>query len=196
MGFECIGVLLQGSYDNYDIDLFKVLIEVLVYVLNSDFYGDQNVYYCVIVDYLWLILFLILDGVMLLNDGCGYVLCWIMCCVMCYVYLLGVKDLMMYCLVLELVKQMGVVYLEFGQVQVLIEEMLLVEEICFKQMLDCGLKLLDDELFGLVDDVNLFGEMVFKFYDIYGFLFDLMQDVLCEKGCVVDIDGFDVVMVE
>lgn len=113
MGLEWIGVFLQGSYDNYDIDLMKLLIEVLVDVILVDLYGDKNVYYCVIVDYLCFMFFLILDGVMLFNDGCGYVLCCIMCCVMCYVYLLGVKDLVMYCLVVVLVQQMGVVYFEF-----------------------------------------------------------------------------------
>lgn len=74
--------------------------------------------------------------------------------------------------------------------------MLKLEEMCFKQMLDCGFKLFDDEFDGFVEGVFLLGDVVFKFYDIYGFLFDLMQDVLCEKGCEVDIDGFDVVMEE
>lgn len=196
MGLECIGVFLQGKYDNYDIDLMCSLIEVSVYVISNDFDGFGKVYYWVIVDYLCLISFLIVDGVMFLNEGCGYVLCWIMCCVMCYVYILGVKDLVMYKLVLVLVCQMGMVYFEFGCVQVLIEEILKFEEICFKQMLDRGLCLLDDELVWLFEGVDLLGEVVFKLYDIYGFLFDLMQDVLCEKGCVVEMVGFDMVMVE
>ena len=196
MGLERIGALLQGSHDNYDTDLFKALIEASAHASNSDPYGDQNVHHRVIADHLRSTSFLISDGVMPSNDGRGYVLRRIMRRAMRHAHLLGAKDPMMHRLVPELVKQMGAAYPELGQAQALIEETLLAEETRFKQTLDRGLKLLDDELSGLADDANLPGETAFKLYDTYGFPLDLTQDALREKGRAVDTDGFDAAMAE
>lgn len=40
--------------------------------------GENWFYYCVIVDYMCVIGFFIVDGVLFLNEGWGYVFCWIM----------------------------------------------------------------------------------------------------------------------
>ena len=111
-----------------------------------------------------------------------------------HAHLLGAKDPVMHRLVSALVQQMGAAYPELGQGQRLIEETLMNEEIRFKQTLDRGLKLLDDELAGLPDDAALPGEAAFKLYDTYGFPLDLTQDALREKGRSVDTDGFDAAM--
>ena len=71
---------------------------------------------------------------------------------------------------------------------------LLLEETRFRQTLDRGLKLLDDELSGLPEGATLPGEAAFKLYDTYGFPLDLTQDALREKGRAVDTDGFDTAM--
>ncbi|MFC3118032.1 alanine--tRNA ligase-related protein [Jhaorihella thermophila] len=94
----------------------------------------------------------------------------------------------------ELVRQMGGAYPELGQAQALIEETLKLEETRFKQTLDRGLKLLDEELAHLPEDAPLPGQTAFKLYDTYGFPLDLTQDALREKGRVVDTGGFDEAM--
>jgi alanyl-tRNA synthetase len=196
MGLERIGALLQGSHDNYDTDLFKSLIEASADATNVDPYGDKNVHHRVIADHLRSTSFLIADGVMPSNDGRGYVLRRIMRRAMRHAHLLGAKDPVMHRLVPSLVQQMGAQYSELGQAQALIEETLLLEETRFKQTLDRGLKLLDDELSGLAEDAPLSGEAAFKLYDTYGFPLDLTQDALREKGRTVDTDGFDAAMAE
>ena len=196
MGLERIGALLQGSHDNYDTDLFKALIEASAHASNSDPYGDQNVHHRVIADHLRSTSFLIADGVMPSNDGRGYVLRRIMRRAMRHAHLLGAKDPMMHRLVPELVKQMGAAYPELGQAQSMIQETLLAEETRFKQTLDRGLKLLDDELAGMDEGAELPGATAFKLYDTYGFPLDLTQDALREKGRTVDTDGFDAAMEE
>ncbi|OUD10930.1 alanine--tRNA ligase [Marivivens niveibacter] len=196
MGLERIGALLQGSHDNYDTDLFKALIEASAHASNSDPYGDQNVHHRVIADHLRSTSFLIADGVMPSNDGRGYVLRRIMRRAMRHAHLLGAKDPMMHRLVPELVKQMGGAYPELGQAQSMIQETLLAEETRFKQTLDRGLKLLDDELSGMDEGAELPGATAFKLYDTYGFPLDLTQDALREKGRTVDTDGFDAAMEE
>ena len=196
MGLERIGALLQGSHDNYDTDLFKALIEASADATGVDPYGDQNVHHRVIAAHLRSTSFLIADGVMPSNDGRGYVLRRIMRRAMRHAHLLGAKDPVMHRLVPSLVQQMGAAYPELGQAQALITETLEAEETRFKQTLDRGLKLLDDELTALPADVDLPGATAFKLYDTYGFPLDLTQDALREKGRGVDTDGFDAAMAE
>lgn len=194
MGLERIGALLQGKHDNYDTDLMRALIEASAHASSVDPDGPMNTSHRVIADHLRSTSFLIADGVMPSNDGRGYVLRRIMRRAMRHAHMLGNKDPMMHRLVPELVKQMGVAYPELVQGQSLIEETLLNEEIRFKQTLDRGLKLLDDEVSTLEVGANLSGEAAFKLYDTYGFPLDLTQDALREKGRAVDTDGFDAAM--
>ncbi|CUJ30950.1 alanine--tRNA ligase [Cognatishimia activa] len=196
MGLERIGALLQGSHDNYDTDLMKALIEASAHATSVDPYGDKNVHHRVIADHLRSTSFLIADGVMPSNDGRGYVLRRIMRRAMRHAHLLGAKDPVMHQLVPSLVQQMGAAYPELGQAQSLIEETLKLEETRFKQTLDRGLKLLDDELSSLDEGAQLPGAAAFKLYDTYGFPLDLTQDALREKGREVDTDGFDEAMAE
>jgi len=188
--------LLQGSHDNYDTDLFKSLIEASAHETSTDPYGAQNVHHRVIADHLRSTSFLIADGVMPSNDGRGYVLRRIMRRAMRHAHLLGAKDPVMHRLVASLVQKMGAAYPELGQAQALIEETLRLEETRFKQTLDRGLKLLDDELADLPEGSALPGEAAFKLYDTYGFPLDLTQDALREKGREVDTDGFDSAMAD
>ncbi|QTN35693.1 alanine--tRNA ligase [Cognatishimia activa] len=196
MGLERIGALLQGSHDNYETDLMKSLIEASADATSVDPYGDKNVHHRVIADHLRSTSFLISDGVMPSNDGRGYVLRRIMRRAMRHAHLLGAKDPVMHRLVPALVQQMGAAYPELTQAQALIEETLKLEETRFKQTLDRGLKLLDDELDGLEEGAPLSGDAAFKLYDTYGFPLDLTQDALREKDREVDTDGFDAAMEE
>ena len=194
MGLERIGALLQGKHDNYDTDLMRALMEASADATSSDPDGPGNTHHRVIADHLRSTSFLIAEGVLPSNEGRGYVLRRIMRRAMRHAHLLGAKDPVMHRLVSALVQQMGAAYPELGQGQRLIEETLLNEEVRFKQTLDRGLKLLDDELAGLPENAALPGEAAFKLYDTFGFPLDLTQDALREKGRAVDTDGFDAAM--
>ncbi|MFT5866111.1 MAG: alanyl-tRNA synthetase [Gammaproteobacteria bacterium] len=194
MGLERVAALLQGSHDNYNTDLFRALMEASGHATSSDPFGDQNVHHRVIADHLRSTSFLIAEGVLPSNEGRGYVLRRIMRRAMRHAHLLGAKDPVMHRLVSALVQQMGAAYPELGQGQRLIEETLLNEEVRFKQTLDRGLKLLDDEVSGLADGAALSGAAAFKLYDTFGFPLDLTQDALREQGRAVDTDGFNTAM--
>jgi len=196
MGLERIGALMQGSHDNYDTDLFKSLIEASAHLTSVDPYGERNVHHRVIADHLRSTSFLIADGVMPSNEGRGYVLRRIMRRAMRHAHLLGAADPLMHRLVPALVAQMGQAYPELGRAQALIEETLRLEETRFRQTLDRGLKLLDEELLHLPEGADLPGKAAFKLYDTYGFPLDLTQDALREQGRAVDTDGFDAAMAE
>ena len=196
MGIERVAALLQGTNDNYATDLIRNLIEASADATSTDPDGPGKTHHRVIADHLRSTSFLIADGVMPSNDGRGYVLRRIMRRAMRHAHLLGAKDPLMHQLVPALVSQMGAAYPELGRAKALIEETLKLEETRFKQTLDRGLKLLDEELAALPDGANLPGEAAFKLYDTYGFPLDLTQDALREKGRAVDTDGFDSAMAE
>ena len=196
MGLERIGALLQGKHDNYDTDLMRSLIEASAHATSADPDGPGKIHHRVIADHLRSTSFLIADGVMPSNEGRGYVLRRIMRRAMRHAHMLGAEDPVMHRLVPALVRQMGGAYPELTRAQSLIEETLRSEETKFKQTLDRGLRLLDDELAGLGAGAALPGAAAFKLYDTYGFPLDLTQDALREKGREVDVQGFDVAMAE
>ena len=196
MGLERIGALLQGKHDNYDTDLMRALIEASANATSVDPDGPGKTHHRVIADHLRSTSFLIADGVMPSNDGRGYVLRRIMRRAMRHAHLLGATDPLMPRLVSALVREMGAAYPELGQAQALIEETLRAEETRFKQTLDRGLKLLDDELSDLPEGANLPGETAFKLYDTYGFPLEVTQEITGERGVEVDEDGFRAAMAE
>ena len=76
----------------------------------------------------------------------------------------------------------------------LIEETLKLEETRFRETLERGLKLLDEEAKHLKRGDTLPGEIAFKLYDTYGFPYDLTEDALKAKGIGIDASGFAAAM--
>jgi len=196
MGLERIAAVLQGKHNNYDIDLFRTLIEAVAHETGVDPDGPQSASHKVIADHLRTTAFLIADGVLPSNEGRGYVLRRIMRRAMRHAHLLGAQDPMIFKLVPTLVHEMGDAYPELGRAQPLITETLKLEEGRFKKTLGTGLKLLDDETRGLGAGATLKGDIAFRLYDTYGFPLDLTQDVLRGREIKVDVDGFEKAMEE
>ena len=92
--------------------------------------------------------------------------------------------------------EMGDAYPELGRAQPLITETLKLEETRFKKTLGTGLKLLEDETRGLSAGGTLKGDVAFKLYDTFGFPLDLTQDVLRARDIAVDTAGFEKAMDE
>jgi alanyl-tRNA synthetase len=196
MGLERIGALLQGKHDNYDTDLMRALIEASANATSADPDGPGRIHHRVIADHLRSTSFLIADGVMPSNEGRGYVLRRIMRRAMRHAHMLGAADPVMHRLVPALVRKMGGHYPELGRAQALIEETLRLEETRFRQTLDRGLRLLDEELAKLPQGSDLPGAAAFRLYDTFGFPLDLTQDALRERRRAVDVAGFDAAMAE
>ncbi len=194
MGLERLAAVLQGKHDNYDVDLMRSLILASADASGADADGAHRVSHRVIADHLRSSSFLIADGVLPSNEGRGYVLRRIMRRAMRHAHLMGCQDPLLWRLVPALVKQMGDAYPELVRAQPLITETLKLEESRFKQTLDRGLKLLDEETGKLVQGASLDGEVAFKLYDTYGFPLDLTQDALKSRGIGVDVDGFNSAM--
>ncbi|WP_321391633.1 alanine--tRNA ligase [Emcibacter sp.] len=190
MGLERIAAVLQGTHDNYEIDLFKHLIQASADASGVEPYGDHNVSHRVIADHLRSSCFLIADGVLPSNEGRGYVLRRIMRRAMRHAHMIGCQDPLMFRLVPALTAQMGQAFPELGRAEALITETLLLEETRFKKTLERGIKLLDEEVESLPEGGTLAGDVAFKLYDTFGFPLDLTQDALRSKGFGVDEAGF------
>jgi alanyl-tRNA synthetase len=194
MGLERIAAVLQGTHDNYKIDLFGAIISHVADLTGVDAEGARGVSHRVIADHLRASAFLIADGVLPSNEGRGYVLRRIMRRAMRHAQLLGAEEPVMWRLVPTLVREMGQAYPELIRAEALIAETLKLEETRFRKTLERGLAILDEESRDLRQGDRLKGETAFTLYDTYGFPLDLTQDALKPRGIAVDTDGFNTAM--
>ncbi|MGD9502858.1 MAG: alanine--tRNA ligase, partial [Methyloceanibacter sp.] len=194
MGIERIAAVLQGTHDNYAIDLFRALIGASVELTGVPAEGVHAPSHRIIADHLRASSFLIADGVLPSNEGRGYVLRRIMRRAMRHAHILGAKEPLLYRLVPALIGEMGRAYHELERGQSLIEETLKLEETRFRETLERGLRLLDDATKDLKRGATLSGEVAFKLYDTYGFPYDLTEDALKARGIGVDARGFAAAM--
>jgi len=194
MGLERIAAVMQGKHDNYDIDLMRALILASAEASNVPPDGPHAVSHRVIADHLRASSFLIADGVLPSKEGRGYVLRRIMRRAMRHAHILGCQEPLMWRLVPALVRQMGTAFPELVRAEPLITETLRLEETSFKQMLDRGLRLLEEETAKLGPKQAFPGEVAFKLYDTYGFPLDLTQDVLRGRGRQVAVEAFNAAM--
>jgi alanyl-tRNA synthetase len=190
MGLERIAAVLQGTYDNYAIDLFQTLIRAIAELTRVDPNGPQKASHRVIADHLRASAFLIADGVLPSNEGRGYVLRRIMRRAMRHAELLGAKEPLMWKLVPVLTREMGQAYPELIRAEALITETLKLEETRFRRTLERGLAILDEKSKGLKKGAMFDGDTAFTLYDTYGFPLDLTQDALRSRGISVDIASF------
>ncbi|MBB3541924.1 MULTISPECIES: alanine--tRNA ligase [unclassified Rhizobium] len=190
MGLERVAAVLQGKHDNYDIDLFRALIEASEEATGVKAEGEQRASHRVIADHLRSSAFLIADGVLPSAEGRGYVLRRIMRRAMRHAELLGAREPLMWKLLPALIQQMGRAYPELVRAEALITETLKLEETKFRTTLKRGLSLLSDATTTLGKGDMLDGDTAFKLYDTYGFPLDLTQDALRAREISVDLAGF------
>ena len=194
MGLERIAAVLQGKHDNYDTDTLRALVLASAEASRVAADGPQAVSHRVIADHLRASSFLIADGVLPSKEGRGYVLRRIMRRAMRHAHIIGCTEPLMWRLVPSLIRQMGAAYPELGRAEALIAETLKLEETNFKQTLERGLKLLDEEEGKLAAGEDFSGDVAFKLYDTFGFPLDLTQDVLRTRQRQVAVAAFDAAM--
>ncbi|EBQ6224614.1 TPA_asm: alanine--tRNA ligase [Salmonella enterica] len=193
MGLERIAAVLQRVNSNYDIDLFRTLIEAVAKVTGATDLGNKSLR--VIADHIRSCAFLVADGVLPSNENRGYVLRRIIRRAVRHGNMLGAKETFFYKLVGPLIEVMGSAGEELKRQQAQVEQVLKTEEEQFARTLERGLALLDEELAKLQGD-TLDGETAFRLYDTYGFPVDLTADVCRERNIKVDEAGFEAAMEE
>ena len=188
MGLERLAAVQQHVTNNYDIDLFKHLIEAASKVTGCDTLDNKSLR--VIADHIRSTSFLITDGVVPSNEGRGYVLRRIIRRAVRHGHMLGTEGAFFYKLVAPLVEEMGEAYPELASAQKNIESVIKAEEERFAETLETGMGILNLAIEEMQGDV-IDGTTAFRLYDTYGFPFDLTADIAREKNLTVDKQGFD-----
>ncbi|MDT8437447.1 MAG: alanine--tRNA ligase [Wenzhouxiangellaceae bacterium] len=191
MGLERLAAVLQGVHSNYDIDLFRHLVDAAAENTGSD--DREHASLKVIADHIRACAFLIADGVLPANDGRGYVLRRIIRRAIRHGYKLGQKQPFFAAMVEPLVDVMGDAYPELVDKRTSIIAALSREERRFSETLEQGMKLLEDALDGLESSV-IPGALAFRLYDTFGFPLDLTRDIARERELAVDEQGFESAM--
>jgi len=191
MGIERLAAVMQGVHSNYDIDLFRHLIEAAAAVTGTP--DLDNTSLRVIADHIRSCAFLIVDGVLPSNEGRGYVLRRIIRRALRHGHKLGINQPFFHKLVEPLHAEMGAAYPELGRQQPHVERILKVEEERFAETLEQGMRILEEDLASL-QGTEISGETVFRLYDTYGFPMDLTADIARERGLSIDTAGFEAAM--
>ncbi len=188
MGLERIAAVMQGVHSNYDIDLFRHLIQAAADLAHTDDLTSSSLK--VIADHIRAAAFLIAEGVLPTNEGRGYVLRRIIRCAVRHGYRLGIRDPFFYRLVAPLGEVMGDVYPEIVTRRPQIEQVLRREEERFAETLEHGMQVLEESLLKL-EGKCIPGSLIFLLYDTYGFPVDLTRDFAREHGLELDLEGFE-----
>ena len=191
MGLERIAAVLQGVHDNYDIDVFKALINAVREQVPGKVNEEASLR--VIADHIRASSFLVHDGVLPSNEGRGYVLRRIIRRALRHGHKLGINDTFFHKLVPALGVQMGAAYPGLRARESNIMAALKLEEERFAETLDHGMRILDASIANMSGD-TIAGPTVFQLYDTFGFPVDLTADIARERGLKLDHAGFEAAM--
>ena len=181
--------MLQGTFNNYETDLFKPLIEKTEELTGQSF-KKNHVPFQVIADHIRMLTFSIADGGLPSNDGRGYVLRRILRRAARFGRNLHQTEPFVYNLVDTLGDIMGETFPEIIEKKSHIKKVIKAEESAFSETLDRGLNHFDKLVLSLSSKV-ISGEEAFRLYDTFGFPLDLTQLISREKGLSVDEKGFN-----
>ncbi|MDP3480012.1 MAG: alanine--tRNA ligase, partial [Desulfoprunum sp.] len=198
MGLERVAAVLQGKLSNYDSDLFGPIIARLEDISGKRYKHNRadDTAMRVIADHARATAFLVADGVLPANEGRGYVLRRIMRRAVRYGKNIGLHSSFLEQVVAAVVSTMGEAYPILKDASTLLEKVVNNEEERFRETLEHGLQLLEDELVRMsaVNTETIAGDFIFKLYDTYGFPFDIVRDIALERQVRIDEAGFHAAM--
>ena len=194
-GLERWAAVMQNKLDNYDTDLFMNLKRAVSEITGVAETAENIASFKVITDHLRSVGFAIADGVLPSNTDRGYVIRRILRRAMRHGQILGHRGALLSKLYPALITEMGAAYPELEREQARVVEIIQNEENSFADMLQNGMKLLENEIPKLNNGI-LPGDIAFKLFDTYGFPLDLTQMILRDKNIDVDVAGFEKSMAE
>jgi alanyl-tRNA synthetase len=195
-GLERLASVLQGVTSNYDTDALRVLVDKASAISGKRYHASQaedDVSMRVIADHARTTAFLIAEGVFPDRAGREYVLRRVMRRAIRHGHRLGIRHPFLHEVALEVVHLMGETYPELSRRRELIANVSRQEEERFRETLERGLRILEDELQRAKSssDSALPGSAAFKLYDTYGFPVVLTQVIAGEQGVAVDLEGYE-----
>ena len=200
MGLERLAVVMQDVDSVFDIDTMKAIRDKICEMSGKKYEVDamDDVSIRLITDHIRSATFMISDGIMPTNEGRGYVLRRLIRRAARHGRLLGIEGPFLAKLSEEVINGSKAGYPELEEKKEFIFKVLTNEENQFNKTIDQGLAILAEMEASMVSagEKTLSGENAFKLYDTYGFPLDLTREILEEKGCDVDEEGFNAAMKE
>ncbi len=192
-GLERLAAFLQGVDSNYDIDIFKNIIDGVAKLAGKKYEikSESAASFRVIADHARATTFLIADGVMPSNEGRGYVLRRIMRRAVRHGRKLGFSGPFLHKACGFVIDAMVGAFPELADKRAFVDKVTQNEEELFFRTLENGLGLLDEATSKIAKGGSLPGAVAFKLYDTFGFPLDLTRTICAEKGLGVDEAGFE-----
>jgi alanyl-tRNA synthetase len=195
-GLERVAGAVSGHRSNYDTDLLRSLVEKAGAIAGKRYgasMSDDDVSMRVIADHARAAAFLISEGLMPDRTGREYVLRRVMRRAIRHGHRLGIERPFLHEVALEVVALMGGHYGELVERKDLIATVTEQEETRFRQTIDRGLKILDEEFVQMREKSAevLDGACAFRLYDTFGFPLDLTEVICRERGLSVDLAGYE-----
>jgi len=200
-GLERVASVLQGKTTNYDTDLLRTLVERAAEISGKRYGGtgaDDDVSMRVIADHARTTAFLIAEGVFPDKAERNYVLRRVMRRAIRHGHRLGIKNPFLHQVAMSVVDLMGDAYPELVTHKALIASVAEAEEVRFRETIERGLKILDEEIDRVrgTGGSQIAGTAAFKLHDTYGFPLDLTQVIAQERSLTVDEAGYQQAMEE
>ena len=195
-GLERVASVLQGKTSNYDTDLLSSLVHKAASIAGKSYgatLADDDVSLRVIADHARTTAFLIAEGIHPDRTGRSYVLRRVMRRAIRHGHRLGIQKPFLHEVALSVVDSMGDVYPELVQRRAVIADVAEQEEVRFRETIERGLKLLDEEVNQMRGrgQTIVSGDVAFKLYDTFGFPLDLTEVIARERDLTVDQPGYD-----
>jgi alanyl-tRNA synthetase len=191
-GLERVAAALQGTYNNYDTDIFVPIMKKIEEISGKKYSDEKNkAAFRVVADHIRSSTMLITDGIIPSNEGRGYVLRRIIRRAVKFLNELEVSTVSFYKLVPAVFESLGIEYPDNMKNAELASKFLEMEEKKFRETLDNGLKFLNEAISTSVKNTVLDGAAAFKLYDTYGFPADLTEIYLQDLGLTLDHAGFE-----
>ena len=196
MGLERISAVMQGKTSNYDADLLRALVEKASQIAGKPYGGSMapdDVSMRVIADHARTAAFLIAEGIFPDKSGREYVLRRVMRRAIRHGHRLGIAKPFLHEVALEVARMMGEAYPELVARKDVIASVCEQEEVRFRQTIDRGLRMLDEEVEQMraKNSTVIAGDVAFRLYDTFGFPLDLTQVIADERGLTVDAVGYE-----
>ena len=195
-GLERILSVMQNVESVWDTDEFQKLLAVASRLAGRPYGLDEraDISMRILADHARSTTFLVNDGVFPSNEDRGYVLRRIMRRAIRHAYLLGIDELVLPVLVDAVVEIMGSAYPALVKSHSFVRDVAAREEERFRRTLKTGSAMLDVQLETLQPGASLAGDVAFQLHDTYGFPLEVTEEVVAERGFVVDRSGFDEAM--
>ena len=200
MGLERLASVVQDVDSIFDVDTVRALRDKVCEFARCAYHEDENkdVSIRLITDHIRSATFMISDGIMPTNEGRGYVLRRLIRRAARHGRLLGIDGKFLSRLSETVIEGSKDGYPELEERKDFIFKVLSQEEDKFNKTIDQGLNILAEmeKKMQETGEQTLSGADAFRLYDTYGFPLDLTKEILEEKNCGVDEEGFHACMEE